>query len=379
MNRSTGYFGLASLAVISALSISSEAQQVRRPTNDGHNLITLTFSRTWEYKLDDPAKLIDIGSITDQKKNNLVALIPGRDSQDTNRKLQVMHWDGLRFSKDASMDFKGMAIDSLLIGKFRSSRAAPVQRTPFDKPGNTGRPASGPITPQRNQPADPNPATTNGVPGKPTRSSLPPTQIVTTDGVYAWLSKGMARLFAAPLDVRLSLVLNDQEIDDRIVTGSGDNALSYEIGENYVRESSEGAPANGAGYVKCGAGNQTFPGAENMILAQDVRYVQSAWDGKYKYMVGLIKGAQAPTPGNPLASTGDRLVIYVPKLASRSKSFWQIKMEDFEEDWRSDPLPGRVMDIRVGDPKNDGKTGILILTAENKDTEGHLYFYQQDH
>jgi hypothetical protein len=95
-------------------------------------------------------------------------------------------------------------------------------------------------------------------------------------------------------------------------------------------------------------------------------------------MLGVAKGTPIKLPDNTMSTTGDKLVVYVPKFASRAKSFWQMKMEDFEEDWRSGPLPGRLLDVRVGDPKNDGKNGILVLTSENKDTEGHLYFYTQD-
>lgn len=353
------------------------AQTRVRPPMQGRIVITVSFSKAWEYRLDDPVKLIDIGPVTDTKKSNLVALQGGKDSSDTMRKLLVMHWDGAHFAKDASMNFHGLAIDSLLIGKFRSSRSAPVQRTPFDRSGinsgTSGRVPLGGIPPSTGYGTS-RPVTPNGKPGL----SLPPTQVVTTDGVYAWMSNAMTRLFGAPLDIRLALVLSDQDQDDRLVTGSGDTASSYEIGENYVRESSDGAPTSGPGYVRFGSGTQEFSGAAKMNLSQDVRYVQSSWEGKAKWMVGIAKGSLLKTPDNPTATTGDRLVVFVPKFASRGKSFWQMKMEDFEEDWRSEPLPGRVLDIRVGDPKNDGKTGILVLTSENKDQEGHLYFYQQD-
>jgi hypothetical protein len=192
------------------------------------------------------------------------------------------------------------------------------------------------------------------------------------------MNKGMSRLFGAPLDIRLAMVMIDENQDDRLVTGAGDTAAEYEVGENYVRESSDGAPTSGGGYVRFGSGTQDFLGSAKMVLAQDVRYVQSSWEGKAKWMIGIAKGTPVKMPDGTISTPGDKLVVFVPRFASRGKSFWQMKMEDFEEDWRSQPLPGRVLDVRVGDPKNDGKTGILVLTSENKDSEGHLYFFTQD-
>jgi len=347
------------------------AQAKSKAAPDGRNLVQVTFSRKWTYMLDDPAKLIDIGPVTDPRKISLVAMQGGQNPTDNKRTLVIMHWDGMHFTKDASMDFKGLPIDSLLIGKYRSAKATPVQRSPFDRtlPGQRGGAPIGGLS----QPTQ-TPISTNGKPAV----QWPPTQVVTTEGIYAWMNKGMSRLFGAPLDPRLTLVSGEDDQDDRLVTGSGDTAAEYEIGANYVRESSDGAPTSGNGYVRFGSGLQDFLGAAKMVLAPDVRYVQSVWEGKAKWMIGVAKGVPVKLPDGTMSVPGDKLVVYVAKWASRNKSFWQMKMEDFEEDWRSDPLPGHVLDVRVGDPKNDGKTGILVLTSENKNTEGHLYFYMQE-
>lgn len=282
------------------------------------------------------------------------------------------------------MDFRGMLVDALLVGKFRSTSSSPGPQSPFDRPSPSGsglnRPNAGgrPSFPTTNN----NTTTPSGTPpvgGNPRAlMALPPTQVVTAEGVYAWMRGAMTRLFASPQDVHFSLVLHDQDIDDRLVAGAGDSAAAFEVGPNFVKESNEGSPKAGAGYFRSGAGNQTFPGAPGMMIEPDVRYMQSIWDGKYKYIVGLAKGSSAPTPTDPQATSGDRVVVYAPKFASRSKSFWQISRDEFEEDWRSDPLPGRVLDIRIGEPRNDGKVGIVVLTLENKDQEGHLYFFTQD-
>jgi hypothetical protein len=373
----------ASLYLLAAGSIGAEAQTKPRgqSAGPGRNLITLHFSQAWDYKLDEPARLVEVGPVTDNRKNNLLTLDYANDPSDSRRKLLIMHWDGQKFAQDTSLDLRGMLVDALLVGKFRSSSSTPSPQSPFDRPGSTS-PSSRPTFPragfptntgtgQTTQPGQPNPLQRTG-------PVLPPTQVVTTEGVYAWMKGTLTRLFAAPQDVHFSLVLHDQDIDDRLVSGAGDSAAAFEVGPNFVKESGEGAPKTGAGYFRSGAGNQQFPGAPGMMIEPDVRYMQSIWDGKYKFIVGLAKGSAAPTPTNPNATTGDRIVVYAPKFISKSKSFWQISRDEFEEDWRSDPLPGRVLDVRIGEPKNDGKLGILVLTSENKDQEGHLYFFTQD-
>ena len=108
----------------------------------------------------------------------------------------------------------------------------------------------------------------------------------------------------------------------------------------------------------------------------NARFMQSYWRDRSKWEVCLEHGRSAPVEANPDATTGDRIVVYTPKLANRDKPFWKLtRADEFDLAWRSDPLPGRVLDVRVGDPKNEGKDGILVLTAENKDKERHLYFF----
>lgn len=372
----------AILSVLLLCTVCVSAHTQRRPptgigSGGGSNLIKVTFSKTWDYQLDSPAKLIEIGPVTDPKKNSLVAMLGGKDATDNSRKLVIMHWDGLRFSSDATLDFKGLPIDALLIGKFRSAKTAPVISSPFDRQNNRlgSRPGGYGNTPQTpTTPGTLTPAVKTGPP-------LPPYQLVTTEGVYAWINKGLTRLYGAPVDIRLTLV--GDQTDDRLVAGQPDKAVAYEVGENYVRESTDGAPTNGGGYVRMGVGTQEYAGSSLVMLSKDIRYVQTLWEGRNKqWIVGLVKGSPAPTTEFPNATTGDRLVVYVPRFSTQKKSFWQYAFNDiatdFEEDWRSDPLPGRVVDIRIGDPRNEGKIGILVLTSENKEKEGHLYFYQPD-
>ena len=370
------------LTIYSLPSASAQSKQRAQSAGAGRNLITLHFTQAWDYRLDEPARLVEIGPVTDTRKNNLLALNYANEPNDSRRKLVLMHWDGQKFAQDTTMDLRGMLVDALLVGKFRSSSSSPSPQSPFDRPNGAGG-TSRPTFPRTGFPTNTGTQTTQQqsapAPGLlRNQQVLPPTQVVTTEGVYAWMKGTLTRLFAAPPEVHFSLVLHDQDIDDRLVAGAGDSAAAFEIGPNFAKESNEGAPKTGAGYFRSGAGNQQFPGAPGMMIEPDVRYMQSIWDGKYKFIVGLAKGSAAPTPANPNATTGDRIVVYAPKFASKSKSFWQLSHDEFEEDWRSEPLPGRVLDVRIGDVKNDGKIGILVLTAQNKDQEGRLYFFTQD-
>ena len=68
--------------------------------------------------------------------------------------------------------------------------------------------------------------------------------------------------------------------------------------------------------------------------------------------------------------------MLAPRTGKSDLDFWAAKPADMEDTWRSDPFPGRILDVRIGDPRNEGKDGILILTSEKNDKERHLYFYR---
>jgi hypothetical protein len=40
--------------------------------------------------------------------------------------------------------------------------------------------------------------------------------------------------------------------------------------------------------------------------------------------------------------------------------------EAYSEVWKSDRQSNEIIDMSVGDPKNEGKEGLLILSKENK-------------
>jgi hypothetical protein len=324
------------------------AQRPSRPSDSGNRLYNpfhVEFKRAWDLTLPDPVKLIDIGPITDSHRSNLILLISGRAKSDTQRQLRVLHWNEPRFLVDVEVASQSIGIDSLLIGHFHPGKPTVV--------------------------IDPAKAATKPAKHKP--SSEPRgLQILTNAGVYVWADNNLARLAAVPPDVKQAIELDGRT--DLMLVGAGEGTTPYEFNENDLRPVPPGV-LNGGGYSHFGIGTQDFPGSDTLNLEPGIRYIQSIWSGKTKWIIGLVRGTAAATPEEPNATTGDRLVVYAPKFGSRDKSFWATRSDDLEETWRSEPLSGRVLDVRVGDPKNDGKVGILVLTSENNEKDRRLTFF----
>lgn len=337
-------------ALLSATLLPTQAQlsppQSRQPQNlsgnRAFNAFDVNFQRAWTAVLSEPVKLLEIGPVTEEKRNNLIFLQGGREATDYKRKLVVTHWDGSRFTTDATSEFIGTALDALVVGKFRPTAKPtilPASQTSKDKK-------------------------------KP--KALPASQIVTTEGVYLWNGSGFTRLFASPPNLRLALVLDGTP--DQMVMKNGDASVAYEAGETDTHQSAFLLAVADPGYARMAVGTQPYEGSKDFL--PNVRYMQSFWQGSNRWIVGLERGKPAPTPDDPNATTGDKIVVYTPKLSNRDKSFWQLtRSSDFDESWKSDVLPGRVLDVRVGDPKNEGKNGILVLTSENNNAERHLTFF----
>ncbi len=318
-------------------TLPPRAQNGSRPFNPND----VTFGQAWTAAISDPVKLIEIGPVVEEKKNSLLLLIGGREPTDYKRRLIVTHWDGARFVPDTTSEFSGTALDALLAGRFRPSI-------------RTVAPAAAP------QPK-----------GKKPRPQ-PTSQIVTTEGVYVWNGSSFTRLFASPPNLKLALIL--EGTPDQMVINYGDSSTIYEAGETDSHPSAYLLQPNDPGYVRMAVGTQTYEGLKDFTT--NVRFMQSFWHERARWEVGLERGRPLAVTADPNATTGDRLVVYTPKLANRDKPFWKLtRADDFDLAWRSDPLLGRVLDVRVGDPKNEGKDGILVLTAENNDKERHLYFY----
>lgn len=333
------------------------------PNNSGNRLYNpfrVEFRRAWEASLTDPVKLIEIAPVTDSKRNNLLLLVGGKTKADTQRQLRVTHWNGFQFINDGDVATQSITLDTLLTGHFYAgSVTAPaviaVQTPTPDSAKGNGKPNA------------------KEKPKKKADSDGHGQQVVINAGVYVWANNTLTRVAAAPPDAKIALVGLDRPLD-QLIGGSGDTSIVYEFGENDLH-AAKPEPLGGNGYTRFGVGMQDFGGSDGLNLAPGVRYVQSIWSGKNKWIIGLVRGKADPSPDYPNATSGDRLVVYTPRLNNRDKSFWASKYDELEEAWRSEPLPGHVLDVRVGDPKNDGKNGILILTSENSDKDRHLYFF----
>jgi hypothetical protein len=318
----------------------------------GRTPFRTVFTQVWTMTLPDPVKLIEVGQVTDTKRTNLLMLVGGTDVSDYRRRLLVTHWAGGQFTVDETQEFPGTTIDSLLVGKFRANTAMP--------------PA--PITPS---PA----ATANGKPVKtpPKRKPVPAAtssqQIITTANVYTWENGHLKRLFTPPPNVRLALIL--EGTPDLVVGGEGNLAQAYVMGDTQADLFPGNPPSAGEGYVRFGVGTQDYEGAEDLKMALGVRYVQSYWNARNHWMIGISR------PQNTaLNASTDRLVVLTPRAGKTDLDFWATKPADMEETWRSEPFPGRILDVRIGDPRNDGKDGILVLTSEKNDKERHLYCFR---
>ncbi len=322
-----------------ALSTLPVRAQTQGPTgNRAYNPFNVAFQRVWEITLDAPVKLVEIGPVSGDK-NSVLLLVGGKDKNDYKRQLRVTHWDGFRLATDFTTDFIGTSQDALLLGHFRTGKTLASLK-----------PAKG------------------KAPGPPTR------QIVTTEGVYENAGGSYARLFPAPAQVALAVSVDKSP--DQLLAGMGDSAVLYEVGDNDAHPSALESPSDGAGSVRFGIGNQELANPASLDFTSGVRAMQTYWSNRNRWMIGLLRGQPAGLTETPNATTGDRIVVYTPKLNNRDRAFWALKPADFEESWRSDPLPGLVLDVRVGDPKNEGKDGLLVLTADKDGRTRHLYFYK---
>ena len=200
--------------------------------------------------------------------------------------------------------------------------------------------------------------------------SAPPAlhQIVTTEGVSQWANGSYNRAFSVK-DARATVIF--EKTSAQLIVGTGDSTNVREVTDTDLRPSDFEPPLDGPGFVKLGTGTQEILPP----FVSGVRYAQSYWQNRVKWIIGVVPGDPSSLPDFPNATVRDRIVVLTPKFEARDKSFWATKPTDFEEAWRSEPLPGRVLDIRIGDPKNDGREGILILTAENNDKTFRLHCF----
>ncbi len=323
-------------ALIMTIVFARDAE-AQAPGVKPFNPFRIAFTRRWTEKLTDRAKLMDV--LPDAKRGGLAFTAETDDRDAVKRRLLITHWDGFKFAPDARADFLGAAPDTLLAGKFRDvpPPAPAAGKTPAVPPKKSGKKI---VVAQKSQ-------------------------IVTNEGVYEWDGKTLNRLCSAPPGVKLALEIENRS--DRFAAGGGDQTAQYALSDEGVKPLLNfDAPIEAAGFARSGIGAQELPQASAADLPSGVRYLQTYWRNRSRWIVGLL-----PRSG----AAGDTLVVYAPKFTAKEKSFWQSTFDDFEEVWRSGSLPGRVLDVRVGDPKNEGSVGLIVLTSENNDMDRSLAFY----
>lgn len=306
------------------------------------------FQVAWSELLPQDTQLIDVGRIKHTEENYLVTLSASRTPKDTQRTLTLSLWSGNRFISEGSATLKGAATDALLVGHFRTSL--------------------------------PN-ASAEGVNSavKESAKNAPRTrniQIVTSDSVFEWSGKGLERIAPSPIGVKLGVARGKQP--GLMIAGVGDGSSSYAFeGANLNAVAEFTPPAENETYAFYGCGTQVYPGAELLRIGGGARYVQSYWKNLNYWMIGYTPGKISPIQDNPKATIGDSVILLMPRASGNVKSFWATSPTDMEEVWRSDGFPGRILDVRVGDPKNDGADGILVLVATNEEKERRLYFIRK--
>lgn len=357
VQRQTGQaLGLCGLLLLcGGQAFGQYRPQQRQGSNSigGRTPFRTVFTQAWSMTLQDQfdhTKLIEIGQVTDNKRVNLLMLVGGAEVSDYKRKLLVTHWANNQFVIDETKEFPGTTVDALLAGKFRQDAApAPIFTSPTTTPD--GKPIKAP--PKRK----PTPAPTTQ-------------QVVTTEGVYTWRGGHLTRLFTAPPNTRLAMLLDPA--NDLVVGGQGNQAQAYVMGETQADLFTGNPPTAGDGYVHFGVGAQDYEGSDELKMGLGVRFVQSYWNGRNHWMVGIAHASNTSGSAKP----ADRLVVLTPRSGKTDVDFWAMKPADMEESWRSEPFPGRILDVRIGDPRNDGKESLLVLTSEKDDKERHLYCFR---
>ncbi|GDX40771.1 hypothetical protein LBMAG21_10630 [Armatimonadota bacterium] len=342
---------LGILGIMTCLPSQTVAQTRPLPRNNVQP--RYSFQVLWSELLPENTKLIEVGRVKHTQENYLVMLSDSRIPKDSQRSLTLALWSGNRFITEGSATYlKGGATDALLVGQFRTAL-----------PSVNGTVKVG--------------VKESVVKGGAKETSRPHnTQIVTSDSILEWNGKELERIALSPVGVKLGVVRGKQP--GLMVAGAGDVASSYSFEGKELKSVAEFIPpSENETYAFYGCGTQTYPGFEQLRLGSGAHYVQSYWKNLNHWMIGYVQGKLSPLPDNPKATTSDSLVLLMPKVTGVVKSFWATSPTDMEEVWRSDGFPGRILDVRVGDPKNDGIEGILVLVATNEEKERRLYFIRR--
>lgn len=298
------------------------------------------FRQEWIAVMPPGTKLFDIGRVKQDQNPYLVTMSTTTTLNDPRRTLSVLRWNGSRFISESGLEMTGSLVDVLLVGNYRTLGTAPV--------GNGDKTR--------------------------TRGFVRNTQVIASEAIYEWNGKDFERISAAPIGLKGEIV-GGRRLSG-LLAGAGDQTTTYEFAGNEIRVAKDFIlPLEEDSFLKFAIGSQDYPGSEALRLGAGTRYIQSHWRGQNHWMMGIAVGRSLPTQEDPKATIGDRLVVYAPRQGAADRAFWASPFGDFEEVWRSEALPGKILDVRVGDPRNDGKDGIMVLVSENEGKDRKLYFF----
>lgn len=339
---SKAFFRLICVVVLLWGACGAEAQY--DPFSHHSNPFSVVFTLAWHVPLPDYTKLIEPYPVRQARQDDLVLLVGGQNNSDFRRQLLLTHWDGFRFVTDASASFLGWAVDPLLAGHFAD--ITPTQTPPLEKSAPDFMRKGARVL------------------------QTPPAQIVAAGGIYLWKGGGFERLADAPAGLRFSLVLPNQL--DLLASGYGDNTTLWTLqGGKLAISNFQLNPAD-AGYPHWAIGTYPYEGRQDFL--PNILFAQVYWKDQQRWLIGVIRSVSDVDSNS--TKNGERLVVYVPKEANKDLTFWKlIHADDYEESWHSAPLPGSVLDVRIGDPRNEGKVGLLALIDEGEGKR-ELYCFQ---
>ncbi len=285
----------------------------------------LQFVEAWTAPLPDHVKLFESAPLLNNDNQSLALLLAGSNPVDLKRTALITHWDGFRFVTDAHFPFVGWTSEPFLAGRF-----SPPQRQVILKGSKKHTPA--PVI----------------------------RQLVTAGGIYTWNGGSFVLVSQTPPAVKLSLVFT-KSINSLLVGGVGDASTVWKVEQGQYLPSHFVLNPQDEGSTHWGFGTQPYDG--KTPWQPGLYYVQTFWNRQYHWQVYVKPGTLVPD--KPGLTTGDELEVFIPKQRERERTCWELtKPEDFDMAWRSGALGGHILDVRVGDPRNEGKAFLLVLMED---------------
>ncbi len=328
--------------LIAIIVLQFEVPVLAQKKNGGNSfgVRQIGFRQEWVSVMPQGAKLFDLGRVKQDQTPYLTVMATNINPKDPRRTVSLMRWNGSRFIAESTVDVAGAVVDVLLAGNYRTLGTAGTAT------GDKGR----------------------------ARGFVRSVQVIASEGILEWNGKDFERVSPAPIGVKGEILMGRRLCV--LMAGAGDQTTTYEFVGNEVRVTKDFVvPQEEDTFLRFAIGSQDFPGSEALRLGAGTRYIQSHWKGQNRWMIGLLTGRLVPLQDDPKATVGDRVVVYAPRQGTPEKTFWASSFGDLEEVWRSEALPGKILDVRVGDPRNDGKEGIMVLVSENEGKERRLYFF----